>query len=270
MIILTDGLPNLAVGYNDLVTYDGLTDVIAQTTATLNSLDNIDVITVLTGIDNEEATFRTDGTNIYTYGQVITEVFGTEDAPNKGEFYKIDDTEIEKTITDEIYNDLVSAENEGILEDVTILDYFPKYITDNFDVTLHNESDTEIATIMTDSDGNQYISWQIDKLSPGESRVLNYTISLKDEFDESIIGKILDTNEKVDITYKELGGTDESVSSDVTPKIKLTAVPQPEPPKDDTVVQEPIPDAGSPVFSFAFILIIGLSLFFGYKSRKIR
>ena len=107
MIVLTDGLPNLAVGYNDLVSYEGITDVINQTKSTLNSLDNIELITMLTGIDNEEATYRTDGTNIYTYGQVINEVFGTEDAPTKGKFYNIADTEIEQTITDKIYRDLL-------------------------------------------------------------------------------------------------------------------------------------------------------------------
>lgn len=270
MIILTDGLPNLAVGINDLVTYDGLTDIINQTKSTLKSLTNVDVITMLTGIDNEEATFRTDGTNTYTYGQVISELFGSMEAPTKGKFYKIDDAEIEETITDKIYHDLLPIEN--CLENITIFDYFPKYITDNFDITWHidNESDMENATITTDNEDKQYIAWKINKLSSGESKVLKYTISLKDEFDESIIGKILDTNEKVDITYKDFDGTDKSKTSDVTPKIKLIAVPQPEPPKDDTIVPEPIPKAGSPIFTFGFVLVIGLSIFFGYKSRKIR
>ena len=268
MIVLTDGLPNLAVGINDLVTYDGLTDIITQTKSTLNSLTNVDVITMLTGIDNEEATFRTDGTNTYTYGQVITEVFGSEEAPTKGKFYKIDDTEIEQTITNKIYHDLLPIEN--CLENITIFDYFPKYITDNFDITLHNESNMENVTITTDSEGKQYIAWKIDKLSSGESKVLKYTISLKDEFDESIIGEILDTNEKVDITYKNFDGTDKSETSDVTPKIKLTAVPKPEQPKDDTIVQKPIPAAGSPIITFAFAVAIGFSIFFGYKSREIK
>ena len=44
MIVLTDGLPNLAVGHNDLVTYDGLTDVINETKSTLTSLKNVDLI----------------------------------------------------------------------------------------------------------------------------------------------------------------------------------------------------------------------------------
>ena len=111
MIVLTDGLPNLAVGHNDLVTYNGLTDVINETKSTLTSLKNVDLITMLTGIDNEEATFRTDGTNTYTYGQVIQTVFGTEENPTKGKFYKISDNEIEKTITEKIYRDLLPIDN---------------------------------------------------------------------------------------------------------------------------------------------------------------
>lgn len=271
MIILTDGVPNLAVGYNDLVTCEGLANIITQTQSALKSLSNINVVTMLTGVDNEEATFRTDGTTIYTYGQVITEIFGTKTSPTKGKFYKINDTEIENTIadiTDEIYRDLLPIEN--CLEDITISDYFPKYITDNFDITLQNKSSEENATIMTDTENHQYISWKIDKLSSGESKELKYTISLKDKFDESIIDKILNTNEKVDITYKNFDGTDKLESSNVTPKIKLTAVPQPEPPKDNTIVQTPIPKAGSPIFTVAFALVIGFSIFFWYKSRKIK
>lgn len=270
IIILTDGLPNLAVGHNDLVTYDGLTDVIAQTKSTLKSLTNVDVITMLTGVDNEEAILRTDGTNSYTYGQVINDIFGTEEAPTIGKFYKIDDTQIEMTITIKIYRDLLPI--ESYIENITIFDYFPKSITDNFDITWYvdNVVDMENVTFETDNENKQYISWKIDKLSSGESKVLKYTISLKDKFDESIIDAILSTNEKVDITYKDLDGTNKSLTSNVTPKIKLTAVPQPEPPKDNTIVPEPIPKAGSPIVIFVFVLAIGFSLFFGYKSREIK
>jgi len=266
MIILTDGLPNLAVGHNDLVTYDGLTSIITQTKSTLTSFKNIEVTTMLTGIDNEDATFRTDGTNIYTYGQVIEEVFGTEETPTIGKFYKIDDSEIEQTITDKIYRDLLPIEKA--LENITILDYFPKYITDNFDVTFveDNESITENATLIKDEPNLQYISWTIEKLAPKETKILKYTLSLKDEFDETIIGKILDTNEKVDITYKNFDGETRLKTSDVTPKIKLTAIPQEVTPPD--VAPTPIPDAGSPVYVLGIVAIVGLTIIFGYKARK--
>lgn len=264
MIILTDGLPNLAVGFNDLVSYDGAKAVINQTKSTLNSLNNIEVITMLTGIAEDEASFRTTGTNTYTYGQVITEVFGTEDAPTKGKFYNIDDSEIEKTITNGIYRDLLPVEK--CLENVIVLDYFPDYITDNFNVTLlANEiSDANNAKILTDSENKHYISWNVGKLSPNETKILNYTLSLKNDFNTQILDKILDTNEKVDISFKDFDGNDNSKSSDITPKIKLVA-PEPEPVPDTAPV--PIPKAGSPIFSIAFAILLGAALFFGYKLK---
>ena len=266
LIILTDGLPNLAVGYNDLVTYNGATDVITQTKSTLTSLNDIEVITMLTGIDEEEATFRTNGTNTYTYAQVITEVFGTQEKPTNGKFYKIDDTAIEQTITDHIYRDLLPIEKT--LDNITIFDYFPNYITDNFDVVLltDDKSDAKNATINTDNENNKYISWKIEKLSPNESKILKYTLSLKDEFNESILDKILDTNKKVNITYKNFDGTEQSKSSDITPKIKLIA-PEPEPPQD--IAPEPLPDAGSPIITMTFVILLGLVIFFGYNYKKL-
>ena len=268
IIVLTDGLPNLAVGYNDLVSYDGLTDVINQTKSTITSLKDINIITMLTGIDNEEAILRTDGTNTYTYGQVITEVFGTQENPTVGKFYKIDDTNIEKTITYNIYRDLLPIEKT--LDNITILDYFPKEISDNFEIVLLDNTN---ASIMTDSDGNKYISWKIEKLSPNETKSLKYTLSLKDKFDETILDKILDTNAKVDITYKDLDGEDNSKTSDVTPKIELISpepepIPEPEPPQD--TAPEPLPKAGSPIVTTAFIVLLGVTIFFAYKSRDIK
>ena len=270
LIILTDGLPNLAVGYNDLVSYKGATDVINQTTSTLTSLQGIEVITMLTGVDEEEAIYRTDGTNTYTYAQIITKIFGTPNNPTIGKFYKIDDSSIEQTITDNIYRELLPIEKA--LENITILDYFPDYITDNFNITLHtnDESDAGNATIMTDNDNNKYISWELKKLSPNETKTLKYTLSLKDNFNEEIIDKILDTNKKVDITYKDFDGTEQSDTSDVTPKIKLITPklePTPEPPQD--TAPEPLPDAGSPIITIVFVIILGFAVFFGYKYSRL-
>lgn len=273
MIVLTDGLPNLAVGYNDLVSYNGLIDVITKTKSTLTSLNNVELITMLTGINNEEATFRTDGTNIYTYRQVITEVFGTEETPTKGKFYKISDAEIEQTITDKIYHDLLPIENS--LDNITIIDYIPEYIADNFDVTLTEDSINLSAKV---SEDQKMITWNIEKLNPDESQILKFDLILKDNFDESIIDKILDTNEKVDITYNDFDGTDKSKTSDITPKIKLVVEPEPvpdsepkpEPPKDNTVAQTEIPKAGSQIFIFAFVISLVFTIFFGYKNMKLK
>ena len=261
MIILTDGLPNLAVGYNDLVTYDGLTNVITETKSTLTSLNNIEVYTMLTGIDNEEATFRTDGTNTYTYGQVIQEVFGTEEQPTKGKFYKISDNEIEQTITEKIYRDLLPIENA--LEDIVVVDYFPQYMIENFEMTYIDGIDTSNVSSQIDTETNS-ITWNLAKLLPGETAIIQYKLKLKDEFDEAIIDKVLDTNEKVDISYKDFDGTDETETSDVTPKIKLTRIPV-----DNKIAPEPIPKAGSPMFIVVGIAILALAVYCGYKFKKV-
>ena len=262
MIVLTDGLPNLAVGHNDLVTYDGLTDVINETKSTLTSLNNVEVITMLTGIENEEATFRTDGTNTYTYGQVIQNVFGTEENPTKGKFYKINDNEIEKTITEKIYRELLPVENA--LEDIVVEDYFPQYIVDNFEMTYVEGVDVSNVSAKIDTEANS-ITWNLAKLPAGQTATIQYRLTLKDEFDEKIIDQILDTNEKIHITYKDFDGTSKEQTSEETPKIKLTRIPV-----DNTVAPDPIPKAGTPVMAVGIISAIAVVGFLGYKSRKIK
>lgn len=261
MIVLTDGLPNLAVGYNDLVTYDGLTDVINQTKSTLSSLSGISVTTMLTGINSEEANFRAEGTNSYTYGQVIKEVFGSEENPTVGKFYNVNDSEIEKTITDKIYHDLLPV--SSTLEDITVVDYFPQYIVDNFELTYVDGIDISNVSSKIDTDTNS-ITWKIAKLASGETATIQYKLTLKDNFDESIISKILDTNEKVDVKYNDYDGTSKEKSSDVTPKIRLVAQKE-----DPTVAPKELPKAGLPSAIIGICALVGISAFLGYKSRKI-
>ena len=264
MIVLTDGLPNIAIGYNDLTSYKGLTDVITATKATLKSLDNVDVMTILTGIDTEDATFRMEGENKYTYGQVIQEVFGTESKPTVGKFYKINDNQIEKTITETIYRELLPVENA--LTDIVVKDYFPEYIVNNFEMTYVEGIDTSNVSAKIDTETNS-ITWNLAKLEANQSATIQYRLTLKDEFDEKIIGEILNTNDSVEVTYKDFDGSSKTEKSDVTPKIKLTKI---EVPVDNTVAPEPIPKAGSPMVIVGMILVVAVAMFFGYKSRKIK
>lgn len=259
MIVLTDGLPNLAVGYNDLVTYNGLTNVINETKATLKSLENVELITMLTGINNEDSTFRTEGENKYTYGQVIQSVFGTEELPTKGIFYKINDDEIENTITEKIYRDLLPVERS--LKDIVIKDYFPQYIVDNFEMSYVEGIDVSNISSEIDTETNS-ITWNIAELKTEDTAIIQYKLKLKDEFNEEIIEQILDTNEKVEITYKDFDGTSKDEKSEVTPKIKLTRKP--------TIAPDPIPQAGQPIVMIGFIVLAIVAVYFGYKARKIK
>ena len=103
MIVLTDGVPNIALGYNNPYYSD---DVINTTKAKLQQLENegINITTMLTGIDDEDYT----PINIEkTFGEIINEIFGTEENPTTGNFYYVTDDEVEETITNDIYNSLL-------------------------------------------------------------------------------------------------------------------------------------------------------------------
>ncbi len=243
VIVLTDGVPNVALDYDGVYFSD---DVIQKTNTELQSLKTAgyNVITMLTGISNPDSTPGTR--NDKTYADIIEEVFGTVTNPTVGKFYYIQDNEIEQTITNDIYNDLLPVEQ--ILTDIVVTDYFPQEIIDNFEFAYVTEP--TIGTISTKvNTENHSITWNVSELKPGETATVQYILKLKKDFDNSIVGKILDTNEKVDISYTNFNGETIEDTSDVTPKLKLT-----EPP----VV---LPAAGTPIMIALFAIGAGLFIY---------
>ncbi|MBR1802761.1 MAG: hypothetical protein IJ777_02165, partial [Clostridia bacterium] len=130
-----------------------------------------------------------------------------------------------------------------------IYDYFPQEIIDNFD--FEHVTTPNIGNVSSQIDlENKCIIWTIDKLEPGEVANLSYKLTLKHSINTDILSKILDTNTKVDITANQL---DEKISSDVTPKIRITmtklSIPEPlpkppEPTPEPDVAPTPIPQTG--------------------------
>ena len=218
MIVLTDGVPNIALGYNTPYYSD---DVINTTKAKLQQLENegINITTMLTGIDDEDYT----PINIEkTFGEIINEIFGTEENPTTGNFYYVTDDEVEETITNDIYNSLLPVSQS--YKNIVIKDYFPQEIIDNFEFAY--VSDTNIGEISAEVDPtDNSITWTIPELASGQTATVQYTLKLKEDFDSSIVDKLLDTNEKVDITYKDFNNKDQSQTSDVTPVLRLTEPP---------------------------------------------
>ena len=218
MIVLTDGVPNIAVDYDNVYYSD---DVIAKTNSRLQSVEDsgISLFTMLTGIDNADDT-ATGSTK--TYGQIIEEIFGTSENPTAGHFYYVTDDQIETTITNDIYNTLVPIEKT--LTDIVVVDYFPQEIIDNFEFAYVSEASKGDISATVDPTNNS-ITWTIPELASGETATVQYTLKLKEDFDSSIVGQILDTNEKVDISYVDFDGSNKSDTSDVTPKLKLAEPP---------------------------------------------
>lgn len=264
IILLTDGVPNISLGSNKIL-YSGVTAT--NTKNALKKLENngIQILSMMTGVttDVESQTGK-------TYKELAEEVFGTPEKPTVGKFYYITDSEIEETVSKTILTQLIAPE-DGILTDIDIYDYFPQEIVSNFDfeyVTLPT-----LGTVSEDIDlQNNMIVWHIDKLSYGESDTLSYKLTLKDNIDEAIVSVVLNTNEKVDITTEKVldeNGQKKIITSDVTPKVKVTLV------QDTTKAPDPIPQTGTTITLYVIIaisliscIILAIKLYTKNKSMK--
>lgn len=243
MIILTDGVPNIAIDFDKNYFSD---DVIKKTNTALANVEknNISLITMLTGISEPDK--KPLPSVDKTYAQIISEIFGTQEKPTAGKFYYIQDDKIEETITKDIYNDLLPIEKS--LKDIKIVDYFPKEIIDNFEFAYVQNSNIGNISAKVDKTTNS-ITWTIPELKSGQTATVQYKLKLKENFSSSIVDKILDTNEKVDITYTDFDGKNQSKTSDVTPKLKLT-----EPPVE-------LPKAGKPLIIAICVSLVGILVY---------
>lgn len=217
IIVLTDGVPNVILNRNE-VKYDE--DTISATKSEYTSIISYGIkpITMLTGIEDGNATLD----NGYTYNQYIESIFGTASNPTVGQFYYVTDDQVETTITNDIYKSLVPETKA--LKNIKIVDYFPTEIINNFDFAYVSEANIGTISATVDKNNNS-ITWTIPELASGETATVQYKLKLKENFDSSIVGKILNTNEKVDITYEDYDGQEQSKTSDISPKLKLAEPP---------------------------------------------
>lgn len=251
MIVLTDGVPNVALNYDKNYYSD---DVISKTKSKLQQLkqSNINIITMLTGIDDET---YIPATTTKSFGEIIEEIFGTTSNPTVGKFYYVTDNEVESIIKNDIYNSLI-PENKT-LKDIKIIDYFPAEIINNFDFAYVSEANIGTISATVDKSNNS-ITWTIPELASGETATVQYKLKLKENFDSSIVNKILNTNQKVDITYKDYDNKEQTKTSDISPKLKLTEPPTTLPKAGITtfIVTGSIVAISILIFSTAKLLII--------------
>ena len=114
-------------------------------------------------------------------------------------------------------------QEQYILENIVIKDYFPQNIIDNFTYAQLTESNIGDVTAEVNTEDNS-ITWTIPSLGPGEEATFTYRISLNNEFDGEIVGINLPTNENVEITYEE-NGTPGFAENDDCPIIALDVLP---------------------------------------------
>ena len=220
IITLTDAIPNTARG----VVGDTYTD--ATRVPTRNKIvelgeAGVNLISMLIEMSDDEIAISQEDPKP-TYREVAEEIFGTAIAPTSGEVYYVSDGEVEDTVTNKIYASLV--QEQYVLDNIVIKDYFPQNIIDNFAYAQLTESNIGEVTAEVNTEDNS-ITWTIPSLGPGEEATFTYRISLKDEFNEEIIGINLPTNENVEITYEE-NGTPGFAENDKCPIIALDVLPK--------------------------------------------
>ena len=249
MIVLTDGVPNVSLGHNNPY-YSN--DTINATKAKLQAIEkqNIKLFTMLSGISDES--YVPSGTT-KTFGEIINEVFGTTKTPTAGTFYYVSDDKIEETVTT-IYNSLMPISQS--YKNIQIVDYFPKEIIDNFDFAYAEKANIGEISAKVDTTNNS-ITWTIPELASGQTATVQYKLKLKQNFDSNIVGKILNTNEKVDLSYNDFDNNKQEKTTDVTPKLKLA-----EPPAQ-------LPKAGLNSILVGIIIITVLAIFFFVRFKKL-
>lgn len=249
MIVLTDGVPNVSLGHNNPYYSD---DTINATKAKLQAIEkqNIKLFTMLSGISDES--YVPSGTT-KTFGEIINEVFGTTETPTAGTFYYVSDDKIEETVTT-IYNSLMPISQS--YKNIQIVDYFPKEIIDNFDFAYVEKANIGEISAKVDTTNNS-ITWTIPELASGQTATVQYKLKLKQNFDSNIVGKILNTNEKVDLSYNDFDNNKQEKTTDVTPKLKLA-----EPPAQ-------LPKAGLNSILAGIIIITVLAIFFFVRFKKL-
>ncbi len=247
IILISDGVPNDDIHGNTLQYSD---TVLGNTKSKLIELNNkgTKLISVLAGVSN-----TVEPTVNKTYVELAEEVFGTESAPTAGKYYFISDSNIKTIVENNVFND-VEISKSTTLTNIVIKDYFPKKIIDNFDFAY--VASPNLGNVSTEIDKTtNSITWTIPSLKAGEIASLQYKLTLKDNFDKDILGQILPTNEKVNITDDQ--GDNET--STVSPKVRVT----------EDIPIEVIPQTGTSDMLLIGIVILSILSVFGiYKYIK--
>ncbi len=249
LIILTDGIPNVILDQN-AVKYDDKT--ISATKQRYSDLTSAGVktITLLSGIREGDDSVN----DTYTYNQYIEQIWGTPSNPLNGEFYYVTDDAIEKTITEDIYSSFIPKQKT--LKNITVVDYFPAEIIQNFDFAYVTEANIGTISSKVDTTNNS-ITWTIPELASGKTATVQYKLKLKENFDSSIVNKILNTNQKVDIKYTDFDEKEQDKTSNISPKIKLTEPPAVLP-KAGTITLISFTILASGLFIYSIIKLINI------------
>lgn len=258
IILISDGVPNVSLDTQNTLTYSGVNA--KNTRNRLIQLQNkgYKIFSVLMGVDEKTvvnpASPEVEGENRHmTYGELAEEIFGTTSRPTAGNFYYINYNNLTTTLTESIYNTIVSS-MDNTIKNIVIKDYFPKEVVDNFNFEYVKSPNVGKVSQQIDKTDNS-ITWNIELLKENTVGSLTYKLSLKDKYDEEIANKLIPLNSKLDVDYETHTGKFDSSSEDF-PQVKLNYKAP-----DKTVAEEKIPQTGDYSFMFLIVAIACIVIF---------
>ena len=206
----------------------------------------------------------------------VKQLYGTMDKPYYGKIYSLDIDNLENIVTKYIYNDVMDRIGTT-LKNIEFQVIFSNEISENFDITILNKSDSRIDISKLDSDGK--VVCKIGSINENDTETLvKYKLSLKDN-PASIINKQIGIN----IVLMAYGDKTSSSNLVDSPKIKVTqssgntnntnnANNDTQKPSDSnisngdnknnytsdpTIAKENFPKAGKIVLTFVLVSLIG-------------
>ena len=108
------------------------------------------------------------------------------------------------------------------------------------------------------------IVWNIQSLPAGAKATCDYTLTLKEKFNEEIIDLETPTNKKVDVKYDDPSGKTNTKTSDDSPSIILRKEQKP---ADNTTAPDHMPNTGDDSGLMTFIVIALGVLVCYYKAK---
>lgn len=297
LISLYDGVPDIAIGVKSMVEHGGFLAEYATTeeavkgkhekivTYTKNEIlklkeSNISFILLRPDDTSYNQTWYSEKTGEKTLdfdgSPYVQKLYGTNENPVYGKSYEFKDKNIDTIVRENIYEDVLELIQPDMTE-VKIVDYFPEHITENFEFSYVGKPN--IGTVSDSIDNkDKTISWDIGTLKGNEVATLIYKLKIKDMKNTELLNKIIATNEKVELTYKDIEDKDYKVILTSSPKIQLAEVKEGEKPnntntqgKDNTVASGKIPQTGENIIIFTIctlVLAIGIFIYARYNKYK--
>ena len=254
VIILTDGVPTEYETYvdNETIENEGTNFANQDTYPTklrLKELDEagIDIISMLTEVDEDEKGYA-------------EYVFGTPQAPTYGTFYYVADSDIETVVGENILESVSKIIENDAIKDINMVDYFPSDITDNFEFSY--VGDPSAGTVTPTIDENKTITWNMETLNPGETATLKYKLKLKDMNNSGLMNKVIATNEKVVLKYKDVEDVEHTIILDTSPKIELKEL------EDDTVATTALSQTGETVLIITTVSVLAVAAMVTWRRYK--